>query len=101
MKSGKAPGPSEVSLDLIAASRGVGIHVMVETCQKVLDGLGMQVELAQRIVIHIFKGNGDIGNCCCFGAVKLLEHGMKVVDMVLKKALWNSDCKRNVIWLYT
>ena len=30
MKTGKAPGPSEVSLELIAASGGVGIQVMAE-----------------------------------------------------------------------
>ena len=29
MKTGKAPGPSDVSLELITASRGVGIQVMV------------------------------------------------------------------------
>ena len=33
MNKGEAPGPSEVSLELIAASRGVGIHVMAEICQ--------------------------------------------------------------------
>ena len=37
MKKGKACGPSEVSLELIAASRTVGIQVMAEICQKVLD----------------------------------------------------------------
>ena len=41
MKTGKAPGTSEVSLDLLAASGGVGIQVMVEICHKVLDGFGM------------------------------------------------------------
>ena len=34
MKTGKAPGPSEVSLELIAASGGVGTQVMAEICQK-------------------------------------------------------------------
>ena len=34
----KSPGPSEVSLEWIAAGKGVGIQVMVEICQKVLDG---------------------------------------------------------------
>ena len=29
----KNPGPSEVSIELIAASGGVGIQVMVEICQ--------------------------------------------------------------------
>ena len=44
MKTGKAPGPSEVSLELIASSGGVGIKVMAEICQRVLDGFGMPVE---------------------------------------------------------
>ena len=30
MKTGKDDGPSEISLELIAASRGVGIQVMVK-----------------------------------------------------------------------
>ena len=30
MKSGKAPGPSEVSMELIATSVGIGIQVMPE-----------------------------------------------------------------------
>ena len=38
MKTGKAPGPSEASLELNAASGGVGIQVMIEICQKVLGG---------------------------------------------------------------
>ena len=33
MKTGEAPGPSEVSLELIASSEGVGIKVMAEICQ--------------------------------------------------------------------
>ena len=35
METGKALGPSEISLELIAASGGVGIQVMAEICQKV------------------------------------------------------------------
>ena len=37
LKTGKAPGPSEVLLELIAASGRVGIYVMVEICPKVVD----------------------------------------------------------------
>ena len=33
MKTGKSPEPTEVSLVLIAASRGVEIQVMAEICQ--------------------------------------------------------------------
>ena len=38
-------------------------------------------------MVPIFKGKGDIRNCSCYGAVKILEHGMKVVERVLDKRL--------------
>ena len=75
MKAGKAPGPSVVSLELIAASGGVGIQMMnIYICQKVLDGFGMPVERPLCIVVSIFKGKCDIWNCSCYGAVKLLRN---------------------------
>ena len=58
---------------------------MAEICQSVLDGFGMPAEWALAIVVPIFMGNGYIGNCSCCSAVKLLDHGMKVVERVLKK----------------
>ena len=66
MKTGKAPGSSEVSLELIAASGGVGIQLMAEIYQKVLDGFGMPVEWALSIVVPVFMGRGDIRNCSCY-----------------------------------
>ena len=66
MKTGKVHGPSDVSLEFIAVSGGVGIHVMAEECQAVLDGFGMPVELALSIVVPIFNGKGDIRNCSCY-----------------------------------
>ena len=63
MKIGKVPRPSEVSLEMIAASGGEVIQVMAEICQKVLDGFGIPAEWAQSIVAPIFKGKGDITNC--------------------------------------
>ena len=47
----------------------------------------MPVEWALYIVVPVFKGKGDIRNCSCYGAVKLCEHGMKVVERVLEKRL--------------
>ena len=32
-------------------------------------------------------GKGDISDCNCYGAVKHLEHGMKVIERVLEKGL--------------
>ena len=33
------------------------------------------------------QGKRDIMNCCCYTAVKLLEHGMEVVEIVLQQRL--------------
>ena len=66
MKTGRAPGPSEVSFELIAASRGVRIHLMAEICHRVLDGFGMPVEWALSIVVPIFNGKVYIRNCSCY-----------------------------------
>ena len=85
LKTEKAPGPSEVSLGLITAGGGVGKQVMAVICQRVLDGFGMTAEWALSIVVPIFKGKGDTRSCSCHRAVKLLEHGMKMVKMVLAK----------------
>ena len=40
-----------------------------------------------RIAVPIIKGKANIRNCSCYGAVKLLEHGMMVVERVLEKTL--------------
>ena len=65
MKTGKAHEPSNASLELITASRGVGIQVMVEKYRTFLDGFEMPAEWAVSIVVPIFKGKGDIMTCSC------------------------------------
>ena len=45
----------------------------------------MDLEWALSIMVSIFKGKGDIMNCSCYRAVKLLEHGMKVVESISEK----------------
>ena len=69
-----------MSLELIAASRGVGIEVMAEIFWRVLDVFGMPVEWSLGIMLPIFKGKGDIRSCSCSTVVRLLEHEMKVVE---------------------
>ena len=44
MRPAKASGPSEVSFEMIAAGREIGIDVMVELCQSLLDGREMPDE---------------------------------------------------------
>ena len=41
IKPGKGTGPFEACAEMISASGEVGVNVMVELCQSVLDGKGM------------------------------------------------------------
>ena len=54
MKPVKAAGPSEVCAE-ISASGEVGVSVMVELCQCVLDGKGMPDEWQISVLVPIFK----------------------------------------------
>ena len=42
MKSRKAIVPSKVSVKIIVASGEIGVKVMMELCQRVLDGRGVE-----------------------------------------------------------
>ena len=69
MKLRKAYGLSKVSMEMINASGKVGIDVMMKLVQRVLDG------------------KGDVMNCKAYRGVKLLEHGIKIIEMLLEKRI--------------
>ena len=87
MKPKKAAGPSEVCAEMIYVSGEVGVNVMVELCQRVLDGKGMPDKWHTSVLVPIFKGKGDVKNCNTYRGVKLLEHTMKIVERVLERRI--------------
>ena len=56
MKPGKVAGPFEICAEMISASGEVGISVIMELCQLVLDGKGMPDEWQTSVLVPIFKG---------------------------------------------
>ena len=62
MKPGKTAGPSEVCAEMISASGEVGVSVIVELCQRVLDGKGMPDEWQTSVLVPIFKEKADVKN---------------------------------------
>ena len=87
MKSGKATGPSEVSVEVIVASGEIWVKVMMEPCQRVLDDRGMSDEWKTSVIVPIFKGKGDVMSCTSYKGVKLLEHAMKIVERVPERQI--------------
>ena len=87
MKPGKAAGPSEVCAQMISASGEIGVSVMVELCQHVLDGKEMPDEWQKSVLLPIFKEKGDVRNCNTFREVKLLDHTIKSVERALQRRI--------------
>ena len=75
--------------------------MVAQLYQRVADGFGMSADWVLSIVVQILRGRGDIRNCICCRAVKLLEHGMKVVERVLVKSFMEStQLIKNKLALY-
>ena len=55
LKIGKAPGPTEVYEEMILASEDVGMRVLMELCQRKIDGGEMQEDWATTVAIPILK----------------------------------------------
>ena len=87
MKLGKAAGSSGVAAEHIKASGAVGVEVMVEIANRLLDGGSIPVDWKDSILVPLYKGKGDVRDCGAYRGVKLLEHGMKVVERVLERRL--------------
>ena len=51
MKQGKAAGPSEICAEMISGSGEIGVSVMVELCQGVLDGREMPDEWQTNVLV--------------------------------------------------
>ena len=87
MKTGKTGGPSEVVGEVLKAAGKKGIKRLTELCNQVVREGVIPREWELNTLIPIFKGKGDPMECSSYRAVKLLEHGMKVLERVLEKRL--------------
>ena len=74
MKVGKAAGPSEIVVEMLKAAGNKDI---------VREGV-MPREWELSTLIPIYKGIGDPMECGSYRAIKLLEHGMKVLGRRLR-----------------
>ena len=87
MKQGKGAGLSEVTTEMIVAGGRIAEEVMLQFCQRVLGGKGIPNEWKTSVVVPIFNGKGDVMNCGSYRGVKLLEHGMKIIERVLERRI--------------
>jgi len=71
----------------MASGIKIGEDVIMQLCQRVLDGNGIADEWKTSVVVPIFKGKGDVIKCASYRGVKVLEHGMKIVERLLERRI--------------
>ena len=86
LKLGKPFGLSEVSMEIINASGKVKIDVMMKLCQRLIDEKEMAKDWKTSVMVPICKKK-DMMKCSAHRGMKLLEHGMKIVGIVLEKRI--------------
>ena len=87
MKSRRAGGPMELVSEIICAGGQVGVKKMTEICNMVVDEEKIPRDWELSTLLPIYKGKGDPLECGAHRTIKLLEHGMKVFERVLKRRL--------------
>ena len=86
MKNGKASGPTGIVKKHLAASPH-GKQIILQIANEILNGMDMPHDWKMSTVVPIYKKKGSVMDCASYRGVKLLEHGMKVVERLLEKRL--------------
>ena len=86
MKKGKASCPNGIIEEHLAVSPH-GKQVILQIAKKILNGKEMLYDWRMSKVVPIYKKKGSVIDCASYRGVKLLDHGMKVVEKLLEKKL--------------
>ena len=87
MRKGKAAGPNGVTADLVGEDC---IKRLTDVTNGLLGGARMP-KIWRSDLLLLYKGKGDTGSCGSYRSVKLLKHGIKVVERIFEERL-----KKNV-----
>ena len=87
MKSNKAPGVSEVSIDMLKAGGKECLIWMSDLLKAVWDKEKIPGDWRKSLIVPIFKKKGDILECGNYRGIKLLEHGLKILERILDKRI--------------
>ena len=85
MKKGKSSGPSEVSCEMLL--NDICVRELCGVANGLLMGENVPESWKRSTVVPLYKGKRNVLECSNYRIIKLLEHGMTVVECVFKKRL--------------
>ena len=87
MKTGKASGPSGISAEYFKYLDSDGLKCLTDLLNKIFETERIPKGWTRSYLVTIFKDKGDPMQCKNFRGIKLLEHGLKVLEKVLDNRL--------------
>ena len=87
IKLEKASGLSEVIKKIINASGKVEIDVIMKLCRECLMEKECRKIGKRSVIVPTHKTKGDVTNSGAYKRLKLIKHGMKIVERVLEKRI--------------
>ena len=87
MKSDKAPGVSEVSIDMLRAGGEECLIWILDLLKAVWDKEQIPEDWRKSLIVPIFKKKGGILDCRNYRGIKLLEYGFKILERILDKRI--------------
>lgn len=87
MKNRKAPCPSGMTSDMIKKAGKTGIKELTEVFQRIVREEKSPKEWRDNLTVPLHKGKGDALQCRNHRGLRILEHGMKIWEMILEQRL--------------
>ena len=85
MNTGKAAGPSGVTVELLNNCKKESVRRLAEVANIMLEGNKMPESWRKSDLIPIFKEKGDVRSCGNYRSIKQLEHGMKLIERIFER----------------
>lgn len=87
MKNDKAAGSSGIVAEMLKAAGDIGVRMMTDLANVVIRECSVPDDWLKSVIINIYKGKGDALERGNYRGLKLLDHGMKVVERVLERLI--------------
>ena len=87
MKKGKAPGPSDVSADMIKAGGDISTEMVHDLISDIVKEAEIPDDWQESIILNCYKGKGDATDRGNYRGLKLTEHVMKILERVVEKLI--------------
>ena len=78
MKKRKAQGPGDIPVEAWIAVGNKGVKFLANFFNRLLRGEKIPDELRRSVLVHLYKGKGDIKECGNYRGIKLMSHSMKL-----------------------